>query len=416
MAERGRSAPPRADRDARREALLDAAAEEFNARGVSRASLSRIAGALGLSRAAMYYYVRDLDELVFQAYRKSAAVMADDLMRAGESGPDALTRLSAFIRLTLDPQRPVTAVLSELEFLTGARRAEIARAHAANVDSLRALLRAGVDDGSLRPCDDEIIAQTIVGLIAWTPVSAGWVEGTSPSYRARTVEALVDLVAHGQAADPGFELDPPIDIAAFAPPPPNPFDRAAVAEAKLEHLLLVASQVFNRRGVDGASLDDVVAALGATKGALYHYLDNKTELVVRCQQRAASLYERIADAADRAGRTGLEKALIGLGLLVQAHASGLSPLVQMAGNESLPPTARRALRRRNRALQQRYEGFGRLGLEDGSFRPVDVPVISQLGAGAFQWLPKWFDPADPRAERLLAREIVRLFTRGLIHR
>ena len=49
-------------------------------------------------------------------------------------------------------------------------------------------------------------------------------------------------------------------------------------------MLMTASRLFNRRGIDGTSLDDITAGLGATKGALYHYLDNKTDLVARCHQ------------------------------------------------------------------------------------------------------------------------------------
>ena len=92
--------PLRLDREARRDALLEAAAAEFNAHGVSRASISRIARAKGLTRAAVYYYVRDRDDLVFQAYRKSCQVMAADLAAANAAGGDGLmARLVAFIRL-----------------------------------------------------------------------------------------------------------------------------------------------------------------------------------------------------------------------------------------------------------------------------------------------------------------------------
>jgi AcrR family transcriptional regulator len=411
-----RVAPPRVDRDARRDALLEAAATEFNARGVSRASVSRIAKAKGLTRAAVYYYVRDRDDLVFQAYRRSCEVAAANLAAAIAGGGDAMTMLTAYIRAALDPNRPPTAVLSELDYLQGPAREAIARAHGDNVETLRGVIRSGVGSGVIRPCDDEIIAQTLVGLVAWVPVSVDWVEGTASSYRARTVEALVDLITNGQAVQPGLDFASPISISAFFPAPPNPFDRPAVAEAKIEHLLMTASQIFNRRGVDGASLEDVVRALGATTGALYHYLDNKMELVVRCHERATDLYERIAETADRLGRDGLEKASISLHLLVQAHASGLSPMIHMAGNEALPAPARTSLRRRNRALQQRNQGFGELGQKDGSLRPMDFAAVSQLGAGAFEWLPKWFDPADPRAGSILANEIVGLFRLGLRRR
>jgi AcrR family transcriptional regulator len=253
-------------------------------------------------------------------------------------------------------------------------------------------------------------------MLAWIPLSAEWVEGSDADYRARAVDALIDLLTNGEAADPNWRFEPPIGITAFFPPPPDPFDRAQVAEAKLERLLMTASAVFNRRGIDGAYLDEVSRALGATKGAFYHYLDNKTQLVVRCQERANRLYDEFADAADRLGRTSLEKGIIGLHLLVQSHASGLSPLIQLIGHAAFPPAARRAMRRRNRAVQQRYQGFAELSREDRAMRDMDFNAVSQLSAGAFEWLPKWFDPADPRAAQDLARELVDLFIHGLKRR
>ena len=53
-------------RRSKRDAVLDEAAARLNARGVSLASLSEVAQALGLTRAALYYYVEDRDDLVFQ--------------------------------------------------------------------------------------------------------------------------------------------------------------------------------------------------------------------------------------------------------------------------------------------------------------------------------------------------------------
>ena len=179
---------------------------------------------------------------------------------------------------------------------------------------------------------------------------------------------------------------------------------------------MTASRIINRRGVDGASLDDITGALGATKGAFYHYFKTKTELMVGCYRRAFDLYERFADAAEALGRDGLEKGLIGLHLNVQAHAGGLSPLIQMVGVEALPPTVRREIRRRARALQRRFSAFAQQGLAEGVHRPLDLDALAQLGAGVFQWLPKWFDPADPRAGAALSREYGRLFISGLRRR
>lgn len=410
-----RSARPAAE-DARAEkhaALLEEAAQEFNARGLSGASMGRIARAMGLTRAAIYYYVKDREELAVQCYRRTCEILHGDLAAAETSRGSGLDRLLFFLRRTLDPRRSPPAVLSELDYLDGRKHAALKAAHEGNVERLRALVRAGIADGSIRACDDEIVAQTMIGIITWIPISVAWVEATDETYRARTVEALADFIVNGQAADPHYVFEPKVAITEFFATPPSAFDRRGAAAAKIEQLLMTASRMFNRRGIDGTSLDEITAALGATKGALYHYLENKTDLVVRCYKRSFTLTERFTDAAERTGRDGLERAMIGLYLNCQAHSSGLAPLTLMVGSSALPANAQRDITRRARALQRRYESFGRSGLKDGVFREFDFDATAQFGAGAFEWLPKWFSTDDSRASSALAMEIVTLFIRGL---
>ncbi|MDQ0464857.1 AcrR family transcriptional regulator [Caulobacter ginsengisoli] len=404
----------REKRAARLDALLEGAAREFNARGLAGASLSRIARSVGLTRAALYYYVKDREALALLAYQRSCERMAQDLALA-EAAEDGLGAVTAYLRAALAPDRPATAVLSELDALAEPGRTAVAGVHAANVERLRALIRRGIADGSIRPCDDEVIAQALVGAVSWAPLSEAWVEGDHTAFRARGADTLVDMVTLGQAADPSQAFVSPVAIEQFFPRPPNAFDREAMSGAKLEQVLMTASQLFNRRGVAGVSLDDIAAALGATKGAVYHYLDNKTELVVRCYERAFDLYERFAKAGE-AGRNGLEQGLISLRLNVLAHASGLAPLIQMAGADALPAKARRDLQRRARALQVHFHGLARQGLADGSHRPMDFDTAAEIGAGVFEWLPKWLDPNDPRAAGAVADEICLLFIAGLKRR
>jgi AcrR family transcriptional regulator len=400
-------------RETKRAALLDEAAQELNARGISGASIARIAKRVGLTRAAVYYYFKDRDELAAECYRRTCRSMAEDMAAALRVKGNGLEKVLDFLRRALDSARAPCAALSELDYFAGRTRDAIAAAHSANVSALRGLICAGISDGSIRPCDDEIVAQTLIGTITWIPLSVGWVEGTDEGFRARTVDAFADLIVNGQARDPFYAFVPPVAIESFFPSPTDVFDRRALADAKIERLLMIASQLFNRHGIDGTSLDDIARGLGATKGTLYHYLEHKMDLVVRCYKRATMLFDRFAEASEKVGRTGLERGLIGLYLNVQAHASGLSPLIQLAGPSALPAAARRELRRRSRGLQRRFESFGKQGLADGSLRPMDYDAVAQLGAGAFEWLPKWFSFDDTRAPRALAEEIVALFIRGL---
>lgn len=391
-------------------AVLDAAAAEFNAYGVAGASLSRIARAVGLTRAALYYYFESREDLAFHCYLRACREMAADLEAAG-AARDGLSRVRGFILHTLEPSRPARAVLSEFACLGEARRTDVEAAHEANVARLRRFIEAGARDGSMRKCDAEVVAQTLMGILSWVPLAAEWAAG--PDVRAGAARAVADLVSDGLATDPDYPLHCALDVADFAHKPGNAFDRDAASATKVELLARTASRLFNRRGIDGTSMDQVAQALGATKGAVYHHLPDKTALLVECHRRQLEMSARIAEAAGRTGRNGLERGMLGMHLLVQAFASDLSPLSPLTGLEALPARARASIQKQGAALAQTYERYNAGGIKDGSLRPFEARALATLGAGVFSWIPKWRSEDDPRTPRQIADETVALFVRGL---
>src|SRR4030095_14963119 len=98
----------------RRDVLLDEAARQLNARGISQTALIDLAAALGLSRAAVYYYADDRQDLVFQCYRRACEALARDLAASSRMPGTALDRIADFIARSLDPERVEEAVLSEV--------------------------------------------------------------------------------------------------------------------------------------------------------------------------------------------------------------------------------------------------------------------------------------------------------------
>jgi len=395
--------------------LLDAAAAEFNASGVSGASLAQIARKVGLTRAAIYYYVESREDLAFRCYRRACAATAADLAAARKAAT-GLERIHAFIERTLAPTRAPAVVLSEIECLTDAQRAEIEAAHGRNIDTLRRFVRDGIADKSIRECDPELIAQAIFGMVSWTPLAGEWSEGTGETVRRHAAQSIADLISDGVAADPAYPFACPLDVASLTFQPGNTFDRGAASAMKVELLLKTASRLFNRRGIDGTSVDDIAQALGATKGAFYHHMEDKDTLVVECHRRELDLSEKIADAAGAAGKNGLERALFGLHLLTQAFASDVAPLSPLTGVEALPAKARAAIRRRGQALAARYTQYNRDGIKDGTYRKFDVRTLAVTGAGAFSWIPKWRTDGDPRTPRQIADEMTALFVRGIRRR
>jgi AcrR family transcriptional regulator len=394
-----------ARRESKRERALDEAARLFNERGIAATSIADVAASMEVTRAALYYYFEDRDDLAFQTYERACQIIAGDLEAADEEGRDGLSRTLAFARRALTPERAPIAVLGESEYLKTSQRSIIARASARNVKALEGFVAGGIADGSIRQCDAHVVAQTIAGLVSWIQLTPAWLNLESREEHARDAASVLELLQSG-VAGPGAQT-PAISLEV------ETLRAAAGNPLKIETLLATASRLFNRRGVDGVSLDDVTAELGATKGALYHYFSDKADLVRRCYERAFDLYEAIADQAVKHGRTGLEQTAIGVHLNTQAQAGALSPLAPLAGVRSLSSRLQTALLSRAEAISRRYEAMGRRGIKDGSLAISDVQAQARAGAGLFAWIPKWRSTDDPRSPQDLADEVVRLYTRGL---
>ena len=399
---------------ARRDLLLDESARQLNARGISQTSLIDVAAALGLSRAAVYYYADDRQDLVFQCYRRACEALARDLASAARVEGNGLDRIAAFIALALDPARTEEAVLSEVAYLSDEQRQTIDALAGGLLARLRDLIEEGQKAGDIRPCDPEIVAQALIGMVSWIPLAPRWV-GDDKGIGARSVAAAIDLVRNGIAAKarPGDAL-PRIDSATLRPPRGNLFSREEAAAMKIEELLRTASRLFNRKGIDATSLDEIGAAVGATKSVVYHYLTDKPELVAACYRRAFALGDKVIAAMDGQEGDGFARAAAGYRLLVEMNARAeFSPLAPLAGVDALHPKARAEIVALARRSEEIFPAATATGVADGSIRAIDLTGAAVALAGTFGWIPKWFDGEDEATVERIADEFQHFYAFGL---
>lgn len=396
-------------RAARRGAVLDEAAQEINRAGVSGASFAAIARRVGLTRASLYNYCSDREDLAYQCYLRACTLTQADLRRAAATPGSGLDRLIAFLRLTLDFEHPPMAALSAPGFLSPNHQAEVRSAQAANVQALSDIIKQGIHDGSMRACDVDLACQAVWGMLAWAPLSRIWTGNSGESFAIRMAAALPAVIVDGIAAGGAADID-------AAPTLP------AVAEAlrgqtddRREVLAKAASRLFNQRGVDGVSLDDVAAALGATKGLVYHHFAGKLDLVAHCYERAFRIYDAVMTVAEGAD-SGLAASRLVLELNGQAQLADLHPLSLSTGFESLPATLQKRSADRTNQLTHRAEELGRRGVRDGSLKPFDLQPTSLAAAGVFSYLAKWLPDGDNRPPAAVAREVANVFLYGLRRR
>jgi AcrR family transcriptional regulator len=417
MTIRTASAPPRhapAKHAVKREALLDEAARQINDLGAGAVSLNAIATTVGLSRNALYYYVTDRADLAFRCYLRTCETTTEDLAIAYEEGANAAARIRTYVERMLTLDRAPRAILSDQDFLPEPQRATIADLNQRNVETLQNLITDGVSEGLFRPVHAEIAAQALLGMLNWTQLSSKWLgHRDGRAARKRAALTICDIFFNGLSTSQGKTFACPIDVGLLTARPFNAFDRAQATQEKMAQLMGAASRLFNRRGLDGASLDDISASVGATKGAVYHYFDDKTDLITRCYERAFDLYDLFMETALTGRGSGLERSLTILHLNCQAQAGPTPPLMLQPGLFSLPEIHRARFVAQSQRLWRGSQKMIRQGLADGSCRPCDAATVSEVTAGAFLWLPKWLpeDYALPATD--VADQICSLFSAGI---
>jgi AcrR family transcriptional regulator len=161
----------------------------------------------------------------------------------------------------------------------------------------------------------------------------------------------------------------------------------------LESLLAVAVTVFNERGYDGTSMEDLSRRLGISKSSIYYHVDSKEQLLALALDRALDGLFAVADEVLAAAGT---PAIELLELLVRGSVSVLAEqlpcvtlLVRARGNTAVE---QRALARR-REFDTIVADLVGQAERDGDIRPdVDPAITARLLFGLVNSLVEWYQP------------------------
>lgn len=395
-----------AARAARRAAVLEEACAEFRRVGVAAADLAAIARAVGVSRAALYNYCAGREDLARQCYLESLGALQALLHDAMSLPGTGLARIAGFVREAIGHDRPIAAIAAELDLLSGEARAEVEREQDALFDRLAALIATGQRDGSVRACDAAVAARTIWGLVFWAPLGELWTGRAGENLGARIGAELPPLVERGIVSNTVRGRHEAVAANLLAP------ILAARPDDRIEEVARAASRLFNRRGVEGVSLDDVAAEVGATKGLFYHHFKSKTALVRHCFERGFEIYDCLMSVAAE-GADSVEQSRRALVLNVMAQLYGLHPMSLNIFFRCLPAEDQQRYSQRASALLDLSVGFAERGMAAGLNRRFDAQAVSLASAGTFLFLGRWIDGEDlDRAERTAA-EVADFFLYGL---
>jgi len=380
----------------KREAILDAATDLLNTRGVKGLTLSVAAAAVGLSTTSVTYYFRRKDDLAAACMMRGVGCMQQIVQVAlAEATPQArlhalLGRYLERLRRAAAGQAPALPVLSDLRALNMPQRGEVAAAYMKLFRRLRTIFEvpelAWLSRGR-RTARTQMLLEQLFWAAAWLPKY-------DPEDYGRVCERMYDILAGGLAA-PGSAWAPlAIPMAQLAPRNRQEMGR--------ETFLLAATRLINARGYRGASVDKISAELNVTKGSFYHHNEAKDDLVVACFDRTFDVMtqvQRLAMALPGDQWTRLTSAAAAL---AEYQLSEHGPLLRTSALAALPEAIRREMVKQSDRVSDRFASMISDGIAEGSVRAVDPFLAAQMlnatlnaGAELGFWVPGVSQKAAP---------------------
>ena len=158
------------DRDKKRLAVLDIAAELFLSRGYNRTRMNDVAEALNITKPALYNYFRSKHEILFACHMLGHDNIEQRIEEIESEGGSGLFQLRSLIRayaaIMTQKFGMCLVLLDEHELPVKDQRAITRRRRFVN-DAFERYIRQGIDDGSIKLCNIRLTAFSIAGSLNW---------------------------------------------------------------------------------------------------------------------------------------------------------------------------------------------------------------------------------------------------------
>ncbi|MDM0089898.1 MULTISPECIES: TetR/AcrR family transcriptional regulator [unclassified Variovorax] len=155
-------------REIRKRALIAAAGRTFGVKGFHNTTLDDIANALAVTKPALYRYVKNKHEILYECHRLAIGMAEEALAEAEAGQPAALEALRDFVERyirKMTSELGTCVVLTEYYSMTAQHHALIQQRRRVVDTQLRALVTRCIDEGAIAPCDPKLAVFFFMGAI-----------------------------------------------------------------------------------------------------------------------------------------------------------------------------------------------------------------------------------------------------------
>ena len=185
------------EREVKREAVIRAAAHAFNRKGYHNTSLDDIAAALDVTKPTVYYYVSNKEQLLFECFVAGVEQIRAAFRETKQQKVSGRERLAALLRHygeAVASDFGWCMVRAEEQDLSPTMSGHIKALKSEIDQDIRRLIRDGIQDGSIHPCDPKMTAFALAGALNWI---AHWYRENQSMTGAQIADAFVTIFENG---------------------------------------------------------------------------------------------------------------------------------------------------------------------------------------------------------------------------
>jgi AcrR family transcriptional regulator len=189
--------------------------------------------------------------------------------------------------------------------------------------------------------------------------------------------------------------------------------RSRDRERKRDAVILTAARAFRERGYHNTSLDDIARELNVTKPTVYHYVENKEQLLFECFRSGLNQimqgFEEIRDSPGSAR----ERLAFVIERYAEAITSDFGWCMVQAENQDLSAAMSRKVKELKSGIDQGIRRLIKEGTVDGSIRKCDAKMTAFALAGAVNWIAYWYRSGEALTPADIGKRFIELFDLGL---
>lgn len=184
--------------------------------------------------------------------------------------------------------------------------------------------------------------------------------------------------------------------------------------AERERVLFeTAARLFNTHGFHGTSMSQLTNELGLTKGALYYYVADKSDLLYKLHLKSIDATKEANRRGIAEGRNGFERVFLIIRYYVEAQTRSNTETFILLESGALKPEQAEDIMRQRKELDAELRDQIAAGIADGSIVPCDPKLAAFALVGAMAWISKWFDPQGTWNPDQISQAMAEMLMRGL---